>query len=237
MKFVSCRHLPAGALLGLLLLLVAAPAHAQQAVTQTKGTQEALTPTEALRMLKEGNDRFTNETMLERDLMEQVQQTAGGQYPLAVVLGCIDSRVPPEMVFDQGIGDLFAPRIAGNFVNTDILGSMEFATAVAGAKLIVVLGHTECGAVKGACDHVELGNLTHTLSNLAPAVYAVNGVDGPRDSSNKAFVNAVAERNVQMTVQNVLDRSPVMQALVEAGELMVVGAMHDVKTGRVTFLD
>ena len=219
-------------------ILLAAPASAQQTMTQTQTTQAALTPAEALQMLKEGNERFVNGAMLERDLMAQVAQTAGGQYPFAVVLGCIDSRVPPELVFDQGIGDLFAPRIAGNFVNTDILGSMEFATAVAGSKVIVVLGHTSCGAVKGACDHVEMGNLTHTLSNLAPAVYAVSDeIEGPRDSSNKDFVDAVAHMNVEMTVQNILDRSPVMAGLVEDGELMVVGAMHDVETGRVTFFD
>lgn len=237
--------------LALTALLVAAPATAQvsdaeidaaaevmtRATVQTKESQAAMTPERALELIKEGNERFVTNRRIARDYLAEVTQTAAGQYPFAVVLGCIDSRVPMEIVFDQGIGDLFAPRIAGNFVNTDILGSMEFATAVAGSKLIVVLGHTECGAVKGACDHVELGNLTHTLSNIAPAVYATTGVEGPRDSSNKAFVNAVAHENVAMTVQNVLDRSPIMAGLVEEGKLMVVGAMHDVATGRVTFLD
>ncbi len=225
------------------LILTVAPVHAQatltqMAVTQTAESQAALSPAEALQMLKDGNERFVSEAMLDRDLMDQVEQTAEGQYPFAVVLGCIDSRVPHELVFDQGIGDLFSARVAGNFVNADILGSMEFATAVAGSKVIVVLGHTECGAVKGACDHVELGNLTHTLSNIAPAVYAVqNDVAGPYTSGNPTFVNAVAHENVAMTVQNILERSPVMAGLVDEGKLMVVGAMHDVATGEVTFLD
>jgi carbonic anhydrase len=227
------------------LALFATPATAQvdvpaaaAAMTQTAESQAALTPMEALEMLKEGNERFVNGAMLDRDLMAQVAQTAGGQYPFAVVLGCIDSRVPPELVFDQGIGDLFAPRIAGNFENADILGSMEFATAVAGSKVVVVLGHTSCGAVKGACDHVELGNLTHTLANIAPAVYAVrDGVAGPYTSANPTFVQAVAEENVHRTVVDVLERSAVMAELVEAGDLIVVGAMHDVATGEVTFYE
>ncbi len=205
--------------------------------TQTKSSQSAMTPAEALRMLKEGNERFVDDAMLERDYHDQVKATSSGQYPFGVVLGCIDSRVPPEIVFDQGIGDIFAPRIAGNFVNTDILGSMEFATAAAGSKVIVVLGHTACGAVKGAADHVELGNLTQTLSNIAPALYAVEGFEGQRTSKNTAFVHAVTEENVHQTVQNILDRSPVMKQLVDQGKLIVVGALHDVSTGKVTWLD
>jgi carbonic anhydrase len=231
--------------LALALAFLAAPAMAQvdvpeaaEAMTQTAETQAALTPAEALEMLKEGNARFVSGAMLDRDYMAQVAQTAQGQFPFAVVLGCIDSRVPPEIVFDQGIGDLFAPRIAGNFENVDILGSMEFATAVAGSKVVVVLGHTSCGAVKGACDHVELGNLTGTLANIAPAVYAVrDDVPGPHTSANPTFVQAVAEENVERTVVDVLERSPVMAELVEAGDLIVVGAMHDVATGEVTFYD
>lgn len=226
------------AIFTLMVLLIATPTYAQQSVTQTQSTQAALTPAATLELLKAGNERFVSGEMLDRDLMAQVAQTATGQYPHSVVLGCIDSRVPPEFVFDQGIGDLFAPRIAGNFVNTDILGSMEFATAIAGSKLIVVLGHTSCGAVKGACDHAELGNLTHTLSNIAPAMYSVSeDIEGERNSSNKAYVNAVAHANVEMTVQNILDRSPVMAQLVEEGQLMIVGAMHDVATGKVTFYE
>jgi carbonic anhydrase len=199
--------------------------------------QANITPAKALEMLKEGNKRFMSGEMMNRDLMGMVSETATGQYPYAVVLGCIDSRVPPELVFDQGIGDIFTPRIAGNFVNTDILGSMEFATKVAGSKLIVVLGHSSCGAVKGACDHVELGNLTTTLANISPAIYAVDEVIGERNSSNSEFVEKVAHMNVKMTVDNILERSPIMKELVDSGELMVVGAMHDVKTGKVTFMD
>lgn len=210
---------------------------AQDVRAITKEVQAAITPAKALEMLKEGNERFVRGDMIERDLMSLVAETATGQYPHAVVLGCIDSRVPPELIFDQGIGDIFTPRIAGNFVNTDILGSMEFATKVAGSKLIVVLGHSSCGAVKGACDHVELGNLTQTLSNLMPAVYAVEDVVGERNSSNSEFVEDVAHMNVRFTVDNILERSTVMKELVDQGELMVVGAMHDVETGRVTFMN
>jgi len=201
----------------------------------TKGAQAATTPDKALQMLKEGNKRFVSGRMHQRDLMAQVKATASGQYPFAVVIGCIDSRVPPELVFDQGIGDIFSPRIAGNFVNTDIIGSSEFATRLAGAKLILVLGHTECGAVKGACDNAQLGNLTHTLSNIMPAVYSVTNVPGARDSKNVAFVQKVAEANVRLSVEALTDRSGVLQDLVAKGNLKVAGAMHDVATGRVTF--
>ena len=224
--------------LAVALACLAGPAtsFAGEAVTQTKESQAALTPADAIRMLDEGNKRFVSEQPLERDYSDQVKATATGQYPYAVVLGCIDSRVPIEIVFDQGIGDVFSPRIAGNFINTDILGSMEFATAVAGSKAIVVLGHTSCGAVKGACDGVELGNLTHTLSNISPAIYSVKGFDD-RTSKNADFVQAVAEANVRHTVANILERSPVMKQLVDSGDLVVVGAMHDVKTGNVTWFD
>ena len=226
----------------LLLLLVSfvwaavGMAQAQQAPVQTAETQAAITPDRALELLQAGNERFVNGTMMQRNYMNQVQETADGQYPFAFVLGCIDSRVPPELVFDQGVGDIFTARVAGNFVNTDILGSMEFATAVAGSKLIVVLGHTECGAVKGACDRVEMGNLTHTLGNLAPALYAVE-TEGERSSQNKEFVHAVTEENVRLTVQNILDRSSTIRGQVESGEVKVIGALHDVSTGTVTFYD
>lgn len=217
--------------------LFAPAAFAAETETQNKVTQAKITPDDAIARLKAGNDRFLEGKMLDRDLMDQVSATSEGQYPYAVVLGCIDSRVPPELVFDQGVGDIFTARIAGNFVNTDILGSMEFATAVAGSKAIVVLGHTECGAVKGACDQVEFGNLTHTLSNIAPAVYAVHDVEGERNSKNAEFVRAVAHENVRQTVQNILDRSSVIKDLVDKGEVKVIGAMHDVATGKVTFSD
>ena len=165
-----------------------------------------------------------------------MKATADGQYPFAVVLGCIDSRVPPEVIFDQGIGDIFSPRIAGNFANTDIIGSIEFATQLAGAKLIVVLGHTECGAVKGACDGAVMGNLTATLSNLAPAVYAVKDAGPDRTSKNAKFVQMVADANVKLTVEALSQRSSVLSQRVAKGELKIVGAMQSVATGKVQFL-
>lgn len=203
----------------------------------TAETQAALTPEVVVQLLKDGNERFLAGRSVERDFLAQIRATGSGQYPMAAILGCIDSRVPHEIIFDKGVGDVFSARIAGNFINTDLLGSLEFATAAAGARVIVVLGHTECGAVKGACDGVELGNLTATLSNIAPAVYAVRDIEGPRASSNRAFVDAVAHENVDQTVQNIVDRSPVIRGLVEQGRLIIIGAMHDVTTGRVTFDD
>ena len=204
----------------------------------TAETQASLSPMDVLQLLKDGNQRFLNDQALERNFLSQVEATSTGQFPMAAILGCIDSRVPHEIIFDKGVGDVFSARVAGNFVNTDILGSLEFATAVAGSKVIVVLGHTECGAVKGACDNVVLGNLTSTLANIAPAVYAVGDlVPGERSSANKSFVQAVADENVMLTVQNMVDRSPVIRGLVQSGDLIVIGAMHDVATGLVTFYE
>jgi carbonic anhydrase len=204
---------------------------------QTKETQAALTPEAALGLLKAGNERFLSGTMANRDLAAQVKATAGGQFPHSVVMGCIDSRVPPELVFDQGIGDIFTPRIAGNFVDQELLGSIEFATAVAGSKVVVVLGHSACGAVKGACDNVKLGNLTQTLSYIKPAVEAVPGFEGERNSGNSEFVQAVTHENVRLTVARMLSESLVLKKLVERGELLVVGAIYDLSTGQVTFLE
>jgi carbonic anhydrase len=204
---------------------------------QTKETQAALTPEAALGLLKAGNERFLSGTMANRDLAAQVKATAGGQFPHSVVMGCIDSRVPPELVFDQGIGDIFTPRIAGNFVDQELLGSIEFATAVAGSKVVVVLGHSACGAVKGACDNVKLGNLTQTLSYIKPAVEAVPGFEGERNSGNSEFVKAVTHENVRLTVARMLSESLVLKKLVERGELLVVGAIYDLSTGQVTFLE
>jgi carbonic anhydrase len=201
----------------------------------SRDAQRAMTPPQALARLREGNARFAQGRMLERDLLAQVHATAAGQYPFAAVLGCIDSRVSPELVFDQGIGDIFGARIAGNFASTDLIGSLEFATRLAGAKLIVVLGHTECGAIKGACDHAQLGSLTQTLSNLSPAVYATTDVPGERSSKNAAFVQAVTETNVRLTVQALTERSAVLRDLVDEGGLQVVGALHDVASGSVSF--
>lgn len=221
----------------LLCLALAGPALAEQAGVQTRTSQAALSPADALQLLQDGNQRFTSGEMLARDLPAQVAATAGGQFPHSVVLSCIDSRVSPELVFDQGMGDIFAPRVAGNFVDPELLGSMEFAAKVAGSKLIVVLGHTECGAVKGACDDVKMGNLTQTLSYITPSVEAVKGFEGERNSGNKAFVDAVAHENVRQTAANITAQSEVLAELVAEGELMVVGAMYDVATGEVTFMD
>ncbi len=219
------------------VLLATSGRLAQAAVpAMTKGAQAATTPDKALQMLKEGNKRFVSGRMHQRDLMAQVKATASGQYPFAVVIGCIDSRVPPELVFGQGIGDIFSARIAGNFVNDDILGSLEFACKVAGAKLIVVLGHTECGAVKGACDDVVMGNLTQTLANIKPAVTAVSGYRSDRKSSNRAFVQAVTDKNVALTVQRIRQRSPILADMADNVGIRLVGAMYDVGTGKVTFL-
>ena len=228
------KALPAAGAAGALLALTGRLESAE-VPAMTREAQRNMTPHKALAMLKAGNERFVRGEMLQRDLLAQVRATSGGQFPFAVVLGCIDSRVPPELVFDQGIGDIFSPRIAGNFANTDIIGSIEFATALAGAKLVVVLGHTDCGAVKGACDHAKLGNLTHTLSNMSPAVYGVTEVQGPRNSRNKAFVQEVAEENVRLTVKSIIDRSTVLSNLVTEKHLKLIGAMHDVSSGRVSF--
>ena len=174
-----------------------------------------------------------------RNLLEQVNETSEGQWPFAIVLSCIDSRTSAELIFDQGLGDIFSVRIAGNIVNTDILGSMEFACKLAGSKLIVVLGHTKCGAVKGACDHVEMGNLTELLSKLQPAVYAERETPDPqkRNSGNAAFVENVSAINVRRSVKNIIERSFIIEQMVENGEIGVVGAMYDVETGRVEFYD
>ncbi len=205
---------------------------------QTQATQAAITPAKALELLKEGNQRFTNKSQVERDLNLQVAQTSTGQYPFATVLSCIDSRVPAELVFDQGIGDIFSVRIAGNFVNRDILGSMEFASKLAGTKLILVLGHTACGAVKGACDHAKLGNLTGMLENISPAVEATTepAAADQRTSANIDFVNAVGTKNVELTIERIRQESPVLAEMEQAGEIQIVGGMYDIATGKVNFL-
>lgn len=187
-------------------------------------------------MLKDGNARFVQGKMLERDFMEQVKATGDGQFPIAAIVGCIDSRASNELIFDQGIGDIFSARVAGNFINDDMLGSLEFACAAAGAKLIVVVGHTECGAVKGACDDVVLGNLTQTLANIKPAVAAVSGHESDRSSGNAAFVQAVADKNVVLTLERIRERSPILRGMADKGDIGLAGAMYDVHTGQVTFI-
>jgi carbonic anhydrase len=202
----------------------------------TKATQSATTATQALDRLKEGNARFVAGRPIHCNTQTQVKLTAAGQAPFAAVLGCMDSRVSPELVFDQRIGDIFAVRVAGNFVNTDILGSLEYATAVAGSKLIVVLGHSDCGAVKGAIDHVHLGNLTAALENIRPAVAEVTASEGKGTSKDKKFVQKVSERNAQDAAGQLISRSTVLTGLVDDHKLTIVAAMHDVSTGVVTWL-
>ena len=215
-----------------------ATAHADTAdAALTREAQAVITPAKALEMLKQGNDRFVSGKSIERDFLAQVKQTSKGQFPFAAVVSCLDSRIPPAIVFDRGIGDLFVARVAGNFVNDDILGSLEFATRLAGAKLIVVMGHTECGAVKGACDAAQLGLLTATLANINPAVKAVQGDYTPRSSQNAEFVQAVTEMNVLLTMQTLRDRSVVLREMIDKGEIGLVGAMYDVSSGRVIFYD
>ena len=203
----------------------------------TKETQEKMTPQEALNTLKEGNQRFQNNIKANRNLSEQVSDTSSGQYPFATILSCIDSRVSSELIFDQGIGDIFSAIVAGNFVNEDILGSMEFACKLAGTKAIVVLGHTACGAIKGACDDAKLGNLTGLLNKLKPAVNAVLEPKEAslRNSSNMNFVNEVSDKNVHMTIDNIRNQSPILKEMEDKGEITIVGAMYDIADGSVTF--
>ena len=206
---------------------------------QTKETQAAMSPASSLQALKEGNQRFVNNERIARDLNEQINDTSGGQYPFATVLHCIDSRVSAELLFDQGIGDLFSIRIAGNFVNEDILGSMEFACKLAGTKVLVVLGHTACGAVKGACDHARLGNLTALIHKIEPAVAAVKQPtdENERTSKNIDFVNEVAKKNVEMAIADIRDRSAVLNEMESNGEIAIVGGMYDISNGQVTFYE
>jgi carbonic anhydrase len=205
--------------------------------TLNREIQSKITPRRALEILQKGNERFMNNLKANRNLLEQVNETSDGQWPFATILSCIDSRTSAELIFDQGLGDIFSVRVAGNIVNTDILGSMEFACKVAGSRLIVVLGHTKCGAVKGACDHVEMGNLTELLSKLQPAVYAereTKDID-LRNSRNPGFVENVSAINVRRSVKSIIERSYIIEQMVENGEIGVVGAMYNVETGEVNF--
>jgi len=204
---------------------------------QTKETQSALSHNQIIDLLKEGNARFVNNKKSDRNLNLQVEQTRAGQFPFATVLSCIDSRIPVETILDQGIGDLFSVRIAGNFVNDDILGSMEFACKLAGSKVLVVMGHTSCGAVKGACDGAELGKLTGMLKKIKPAVNAVeNPIDASaRTSANLDFVNEVARKNVELTIEAIRNGSEVLAEMEVKGEIKLIGAMYDVATGTVSF--
>jgi carbonic anhydrase len=203
--------------------------------TLNKEMQAAITPSMAIEILKEGNKRFMNNLKANRNLLEQVNDTSDGQHPFAVILSCIDSRTSAELIFDQGLGDIFSVRIAGNIINEDILGSMEFACKVAGAKLIVVLGHSKCGAIKGACDHVEMGNLTALLSKIQPAVFDEKSVLDNRNSSNSEFVEKVASINVTRTVHAIVERSPILKEMIASGEIDIIGGMHTISNGEVVF--
>jgi carbonic anhydrase len=203
--------------------------------TLNKEMQAAITPAMAIEILKEGNKRFMNNLKANRNLLEQANETSDGQHPFAVILSCIDSRTSAELIFDQGLGDVFSVRIAGNIINEDILGSMEFACKVAGSKIIVVLGHTKCGAVKGACDHVEMGNLTALLSKIQPAVFDEKTEIENRNSSNSEFVEKVAAINVKRTVNAIMERSPILKEMIQNGEIGIIGGIHNIANGEVNF--
>lgn len=203
--------------------------------TLTKELRDKITPLQAIDLLKKGNERFVNNLKVNRNLLQQVNETSEGQHPFAVILSCIDSRTSAELIFDQGLGDIFSVRIAGNIQNEDILGSLEFSCKVAGAKVVVVLGHTKCGAVKGACDHVTLGNLTALLEKLKPAVEEETTVISDRNSNNPEFVEKVATLNVRITMKQILKNSPILTEMIERGEIALIGGMYDVESGIVDF--
>lgn len=204
--------------------------------TLTREEQSALTPDAVLQMLKDGNTHFVKDSLTLRKYSAQVQSSASGQYPKAVILSCIDSRVPVEEIFDQGIGDVFVARVAGNIENEDILGSMEYGCKVAGAKLIVVLGHTSCGAIHSAIDNVKLGNITAMLAHIMPAVDSCQSFNGEKDSHNHEYLDAVTMKNVQLVVKEISSRSEVLRNMDKKGEIKIVGAVYDVATGNVTFI-
>ncbi len=203
----------------------------------TQAEQDKLTPDEVLRLLKDGNRRFVSGTLTSRDHSKLVREAANGQFPKAMILSCVDSRIPVEDVFDRGIGDVFVARVAGNFENTDILGSMEFACKVSGAKLVLVLGHEHCGAVKAAIDGVVLGNVTRMLENIKPAVESISGYEGRKSSENPEFVHMVAEKNVRLTIEDVRKRSTILKEMEDEGAIKIVGALYDMDTGEIDFLE
>jgi len=205
----------------------------------TSETQSSITPARALEILKEGNARFVSNLRVNRNLLQQANETRDGQWPFATIVSCIDSRTSAELIFDQGLGDIFSVRIAGNVINTDIIGSLEFACHLAGSRLVVVMGHTSCGAIKGACDHVELGNLTELLSKIQPAVYEENDTTDPtlRRSANARFVENVADLNVRRSVRTIVNRSYILEHMVQAGQVAIIGAKHHLESGAVTFFD
>lgn len=203
----------------------------------TAKTQASIAPSDALEILKKGNERFVNNLKVNRNLLEQVNETKNGQFPFAIILSCIDSRTSAELIFDQGLGDIFSVRIAGNVLNKDILGSMEYACKIAGSKLIVVLGHSKCGAIKGACTDIDLGHLTGLLGKLKASVNTVKSEMPELDESTPEFIRAVEHQNVQHTLAAILEESPVLKNLFDAGEIGITGAYYDVDTGKVEFIN
>jgi carbonic anhydrase len=203
--------------------------------TLTKQLQDSITPSMALNLLEDGNKRFVNNLKANRNLLQQANETSDGQHPFAVVLSCIDSRTSAELIFDQGLGDIFSVRIAGNIVNEDILGSMEFACKLAGSKIIVVLGHSKCGAIKGACDYAEMGNLTALLAKIRPAVDDESETKENRTSKNETFVENVAAINVKRTIKAIMERSTILEHMIINGEIGIIGGMHDLTTGQVSY--
>jgi carbonic anhydrase len=214
----------------------AARAQSTECAVFTPDRQKSTTPDDAIARLKAGNERFAADKSINCDLMAQVKQTASSQSPFAAIVGCIDSRVAPELVFDQRIGDVFCARVAGNFVNTDIIGSLEYSVKVVGARAIVVLGHNSCGAIKAAVDDVKLGNITAMLKNFQPALATLTKADGHRDSHNAPLVQKVAEANARLTAESLPKRSPIIKQLVESKQLRIAAAMHDITTGKVSWL-
>lgn len=203
--------------------------------SHTKETQDGLTPEHALDILKEGNERFVNNIKAHRNLLEQVNDTSSGQFPFAAILSCIDSRTSAELIFDQGLGDIFSIRIAGNILNEDILGSMEFACKVAGSKLIVVLGHTKCGAIEGACNNIVMGNITNLLNKIKPAIELEKETTENRTGNNLKFVQNVTANNVFITVQKIREQSSILHEMEAAGEIKIIGGLYDLDTGQVEF--
>jgi len=206
-------------------------------VTYTKETQKGLTPDRALNILKDGNERFVNNIKTNRNLLQQVNETSAGQFPFAAILSCIDSRTSAELIFDLGLGDILSIRIAGNILNEDILGSMELACKIAGSKLIVVLGHTKCGAIEGACNNIVLGNITALLSKIKPAIERETVTITERNGKNKTFTKNVAENNVFITVEKIREQSSILNEMEQAKEIKIVGGLYDVDTGQVIFYE
>lgn len=205
--------------------------------TLTKEAQQSITPADAIKLLKEGNIRFINNLKLNRNLLQQVNETSEGQFPFGVILSCIDSRTSAELIFDQGLGDIFSIRIAGNVLNDDIIGSMEFACKISGSKLIAVLGHTKCGAIRGACTDVKLGHLSGLLEKIKPAV-ELTKLENPQESPDSPeFLNKVTEINVDLVIEQILEKSPIIRELVDQKKVGIIGGIYNAETGEVTFSD